>query len=77
MSKEKQFVIVDFDDGPQIIHNSWFSSQKSKVYWPNVSNMKSYYKAVENGKSPHSSWAKLEFNAEIAAAGKFMFSKII
>lgn len=68
MSVEKQFLILKFFEGPQIVHRTWLLPN-NKVYWSSTLNMSTYYKTVQNGKSPDSSWSIEHYSEKISDSG--------
>ncbi|XP_043468221.1 uncharacterized protein LOC122502304 isoform X2 [Leptopilina heterotoma] len=70
-SNEKKFLVLDFDDGPQVVPRVWISGSGKSIFWPNLTNMNAYYKAVECEIKPTSKWAEIEFKSEISSANTF------
>ncbi|XP_043468222.1 uncharacterized protein LOC122502304 isoform X3 [Leptopilina heterotoma] len=75
-SNEKKFLVLDFDDGPQVVPRVWISGSGKSIFWPNLTNMNAYYKAVECEIKPTSKWAEIEFKSEISSANR-LFRKSV
>lgn len=52
------YVIVEFNDGLQLIPDNWFNDDCTKVYWPNFTNNQRYDKAVLLMEDPVSTWTQ-------------------
>lgn len=53
---KKCYVIVEFEDGLQIVPSNWLSKDLTRAVWPNFTNNNRYYKAVKEMEEPHSTW---------------------
>lgn len=67
-----KFLVLDFDDGPQVVPRIWISDSGKSVFWPNITNMTAYYKAVESEIEPTSKWTEIDFISEISSASKWI-----
>lgn len=55
--KNKRFVVVEFQDGLQIIPTTWLTSDLKRAKWPNCYiSYNRYDKAVKNMEEPQSTW---------------------
>lgn len=53
---QKLYLIVLFEDGLQIIPNSWLNKDVNTAKWPNFTTNKRYDKAVKFMEKPQSTW---------------------
>lgn len=52
------YVIVEFEDGLQVIPTNWLHESKMKAVWPNFTNNNRYNKAVKHMETPEKTWMK-------------------
>lgn len=55
---EKQFHVIEFDDGVQIISNNWIQRDKNKeCFYPNFKTDKDISKAIKKCQTPQDDWS--------------------
>ncbi|XP_050059401.1 uncharacterized protein LOC126550899 isoform X2 [Aphis gossypii] len=76
-SEIKNYVIVEFHDGLQLIPRNWIAVDKSIAYFPDITkiNSKQFDKLVLNTEQPHSSWETFEIKKIWASSDDFIRGK--
>lgn len=62
MAEKSLYLIVEFEDGLQIILNNWFSADLKKACWPHYTNNRRYDTAVKLMEHPESTWLEHPVN---------------
>ncbi|KAL6258276.1 hypothetical protein P5V15_010217 [Pogonomyrmex californicus] len=71
MMDVKDYVIVEFDDGIQIISKLWINSDTSKVRWPTFSSQKCYDKAIKLMKDYQDSWPEVSIKGILGSTSSY------
>lgn len=58
MTEDYMYVIVEFQDGLQVIPYTWLNEDDTTAVWPNFTNNERYDKAVKLLEEPQSTWCK-------------------
>ena len=73
MTDLENYVIVEFDDGIQIIPNLWINSDASKARWPTFTSQKRYDKAVRLMEDCQDFWLEVPIKRILGSTGKLLF----
>jgi len=67
----RNYAVVEFYDGLQLIPRNWISVDKSQAYFPDMTKMnyKQFDKLGLNTEKPHSSWETFEIKKIWASSG--------
>lgn len=66
----KQYTVVEFDDGVQLIPNIWI--QGNEAFWPHFKTMSKCYSSVKNKLPPKPVWEKCKILRVLYSTGKTM-----
>lgn len=71
--KKRTFVIVEFEDGLQIVPSTWLSNDLQRCKWPShyISNDR-YDKAIKKMEIPASNWEEHVIKKIYATCRKFL-----
>lgn len=58
MTDETSYVVVEFQDGLQLIQRNWLDLNTMKAFWPNFTSNKRYDTAVKLMEEPQPTWRK-------------------
>jgi len=74
----RNYAVIEFFDGLQLIPRNWISIDKSLAYFPDMTtiNSKQFDKLVLNTVQPHSSWEAFEIKKIWASSGNKFYLKI-
>lgn len=67
----RNYVVVEFHDGLQLIPRNWITVDKCIAYFPDMTKItsKQFDKLVLNTEQPHSSWETFEIKKIWASSG--------